>query len=453
MNLSTAIANALYQDKVAQDSTQQVMATADVNKPVFQLSYFPLTINPKNYANPHSNTNPDGDYLTLYAFRQLVDPIPSFSRFYSPSGGSTEMVYGDLIFGASVIPNSDYASRVISSAQRTYSYHELSNLDGIPGTWRPVYATPEDWYETTQPQRFRPIKIDLTNLDTKDAPFIVLGGEDADILYWRLENPRDRKAEVRKIDTKTKLQSLSFKCLEVTLTRPWLNFQFFQLQGWFLQGQPRGFCSTGSTTQNNGVLPLLPTKILIGTEIELTADWAKSDRELLQIAVNNNQPICLGPFSFNPNSWKQPIPNALTATSDKNTISSTTWHVVGWFSSLVPLSPQTEDPSQLSLPAPTPLSPANGTVFNHFPRNTTLQWSSVSGAASYTVEIDYYHACQANKWCSEVGGATRIVHNLTTTNYSFQFIGAQPGRWRVWAKDSSGRESPKSNWMEFRYTQ
>ena len=111
----------------------------------------------------------------------------------------------------------------------------------------------------------------------------------------------------------------------------------------------------------------------------------------------------------------------------------------------VPLLPR-------QLAAPTQLSPPNGSVFSHYPRQTTLKWSAVSGAKSYTVEIDCYHCCQPNKWCADVGQAWKVVPNLTATSYSFQFVGAQPGRWRVWAVDSNGKESPKTGWWEFRYT-
>ncbi|MBW2039980.1 MAG: hypothetical protein JRI46_10405 [Deltaproteobacteria bacterium] len=104
------------------------------------------------------------------------------------------------------------------------------------------------------------------------------------------------------------------------------------------------------------------------------------------------------------------------------------------------------------LSAPRQISPANGAVFTHFPRTTTLRWSAVPGAASYTVEIDCYNCCQANKWCTDVGRTWKVVTNLTTTSYTFDFVGAQPGRWRVWAVGAGGQKGPKTGWWEFRYT-
>jgi hypothetical protein len=36
-------------------------------------------------------------------------------------------------------------------------------------------------------------------------------------------------------------------------------------------------------------------------------------------------------------------------------------------------------------------------------------------------------------------------------SYEFDFVGAQPGRWRVWAIDEAGREGFKSPWRLFVY--
>jgi len=106
----------------------------------------------------------------------------------------------------------------------------------------------------------------------------------------------------------------------------------------------------------------------------------------------------------------------------------------------------------VGLSVPRQISPAKGAVFNHYPRRTTLRWSPVPGAISYTVEIDCFHCCQTNRWCADVGRTWKLVRNLTTTSYSFEFVGAQPGRWRVWAVGAGGQSSPKSNWWGFRYT-
>jgi hypothetical protein len=77
----------------------------------------------------------------------------------------------------------------------------------------------------------------------------------------------------------------------------------------------------------------------------------------------------------------------------------------------------------------------------------------VVGAFSYGVEIDCYRCCQEDRWCSEVGGPTRIASALKNTSYEFDFVGAQPGRWRVGAMDKPGHTGERSGWWTFTYLQ
>jgi hypothetical protein len=109
-----------------------------------------------------------------------------------------------------------------------------------------------------------------------------------------------------------------------------------------------------------------------------------------------------------------------------------------------------------SLAAPTPVGPPSGSVFSNFPRTTTLSWSAVAGAAQYTLELDL-NTCGEDQstWCSDVQpdsfGNTKIP--VSGTSYTFDFVGAQPGRWRVRAVDPSGEAGETSDWQYFTYTQ
>jgi hypothetical protein len=103
----------------------------------------------------------------------------------------------------------------------------------------------------------------------------------------------------------------------------------------------------------------------------------------------------------------------------------------------------------VSLEAPRNISPSNGAVFHNYPRTTVLKWEEVNGAASYTVEVDYN---TGNEWITNQGKSYIVAPNITSNFYTFDFIGAQGGRWRVWAVDANGHEGPKSGWWIFRYT-
>ena len=64
-------------------------------------------------------------------------------------------------------------------------------------------------------------------------------------------------------------------------------------------------------------------------------------------------------------------------------------------------------------------------------------------AAKYGVEV---HFCSSVIPCSE--GSSLLVwdRDVRGTSYTFNFVGAQPGRWRVWAIDVDESEGPRSEW-------
>ena len=97
-------------------------------------------------------------------------------------------------------------------------------------------------------------------------------------------------------------------------------------------------------------------------------------------------------------------------------------------------------------PPPALVSPANGTVFNNFPRATTLTWQPVYGATSYVLQI-YYAAGHS---CSDSLTAYP-TYTVTATSYSFTFVGAQAGCWKV-ASVGSGGQGPFSPLWQFDYT-
>jgi hypothetical protein len=117
--------------------------------------------------------------------------------------------------------------------------------------------------------------------------------------------------------------------------------------------------------------------------------------------------------------------------------------------------------SEETLPAPRLLAPDEGAVMNHYPRKTTVKWEPMIGAASYTLEIQFLGGSDsgATEWC-DLGEHLRYFPaagyvppvRINTTSFSFNWIGANMGRWRVWAIDGSGREGIKSEWRRFRFS-
>jgi hypothetical protein len=108
-------------------------------------------------------------------------------------------------------------------------------------------------------------------------------------------------------------------------------------------------------------------------------------------------------------------------------------------------------PPAARLEVPALISPPEGTRFWHRrPRTTQLAWTEVPGAVAYDVFVDCYQCCRTGRWCSDVNGLDSTRHRVEMPTYTFDWYGAQPGRWRVRAvaPDAEGALSP---WWTFDY--
>lgn len=105
--------------------------------------------------------------------------------------------------------------------------------------------------------------------------------------------------------------------------------------------------------------------------------------------------------------------------------------------------------SGILLPAPVLIAPIEGECFSTYPRQTTLTWQPVAGATGYHVDVEY-------GWPGPTGTIWGKAYNsdVQTTSLTFDFVGAQPGRWHVIAVDGTGahQSSQPSDWCNFTYS-
>ena len=106
---------------------------------------------------------------------------------------------------------------------------------------------------------------------------------------------------------------------------------------------------------------------------------------------------------------------------------------------------------KITLPAPTLVSPPNGTQIHDYPRNITLTWSAVPGARKYLVEI---MACSSSnpENCFSHPMLEKNTRESLKTSYSFEFIGMQPGKWRVFPMTADNQMGTPSEWWTFTCT-
>jgi hypothetical protein len=113
--------------------------------------------------------------------------------------------------------------------------------------------------------------------------------------------------------------------------------------------------------------------------------------------------------------------------------------------------------SSLGIEQSGPSLVVNSFNFDIFPRHTTLVWNAVPGAVSYHVVSEFGNGAespscgglpaQCSIWTEQVGGSTTTSGLL----FTFDFVGEQPGRWRVFALNAAGGIIATSPYVYFNY--
>jgi len=94
---------------------------------------------------------------------------------------------------------------------------------------------------------------------------------------------------------------------------------------------------------------------------------------------------------------------------------------------------------------PTLLAPTKDTPLNYYPRLLMLRWRAEPAAAHYVVDVEIQGTATL-EWVLIPNAAREAV---TADSIQIEFIGANPGRWRVTAIDSMGVASRPSEWWGF----
>lgn len=321
MDITKAIANALE----ARDSREVLKrsSSSQNSEYILQLNAHPLTISGSDYSNARSNSNPNGSLTTLYKLRDLVDPVPLFGKSYLPSSASTESVYDNILNGALIFGESSFTMNILSVAKKDFEEDKFANMDGTPGFWRPVYTAPEDW-PTAGIDRYKSMNLDF-NSQQQSSSIKVVPGENQLSL-------NSKTGLLKSLNSKTKINSINLKYMLVELRRPWFNSLLFDSNGWYLDGQNSGFCSSGSDKDNSGAFPLIPTSMLLVKSAEVNCEWSSEDKATIDEFKTKGEEIFLGPFKLGDDS---------TSNDDIQ--------IAGWISEVVPLSPKDNPPKATTI--------------------------------------------------------------------------------------------------------
>jgi hypothetical protein len=92
------------------------------------------------------------------------------------------------------------------------------------------------------------------------------------------------------------------------------------------------------------------------------------------------------------------------------------------------------------------ISPIGGTLFSHYPRIIDVRWQPPAGEYPMKFEVEIGHGVPDGRYFDEIR-----ERDLKSVYYCFSFVGAQPGRLRVRARNSCGI-GPWSDFVNFEFS-
>lgn len=300
------------------------------SKPLIQMAAFPMSLEIEKYINPYSPSSPKGSYISAYSFRDLVNSVPKFSKYYTPGSNTIEKIYGNMLKGVKVPEEFSSISSTFADAKQLFEQSKLAAMDGIPSNWWLANANPNNWASKIQDKAKLPeLIIDMNNLSGSfNNKFSIIDGSNP--VELKIKDKDSKALNRQRLSNKSSLEVIRFKYIWVNITRDWLDTEVFNMSNWYIPGFNRGYYSNGKAAQNNGVLPLIPTSVLIGTDIEITASIGDSDLSVIKTAIEDKHEVSIDVF---------PV-SAVDSSSNKSLLTYNDAFVMAYISELTPLAPK-----------------------------------------------------------------------------------------------------------------
>lgn len=145
----------------------------------------------------------------------------------------------------------------------------------------------------------------------------------------------------KKVSTQTNNLRFSYEYTYVTFRRPWLMFNLLGTQGWNLQNlYPKGKISNGSkSNQDNSLMPLLPTGMVVARNIRISAQWDSSEYDYIKKQTQAGGGFGIGPFRIGGSYAHSSTNETFSSAFAGDSIVTPGVQIIGWVSQVVPFCP------------------------------------------------------------------------------------------------------------------
>ena len=210
----------------------------------------------------------------------------------------------------------------------------------------PSYAT---WLDRSIPwQRISFSSSDLEKR-THNESSSTTAGLGASWGLWSIGGDYSQDESSTHLQSETKNLNIGFDVLRVELDIPWMDASVFQSRAWdWARNAGSTPISTGADYQNGamptGLMPFVPTAILIARNVEMSADWGLDIQDTFNKRSGGGGSIGFGPFRLGGRTNKSESSTYTLAQANANKVTFPNAQVIGYFVQVLPQSPN-RDPS------------------------------------------------------------------------------------------------------------
>jgi hypothetical protein len=236
--------------------------------------------------------------------------------------------------------NDAIAAVIAQSQDRLKPAHWLPSLVQGGDQWLLSYAMPGDWAAGSEGATGFSLRSDYLNTSTDSSFTSMGGGASWGVGLWSVGGSFQSTEGQTNYHMDANSVQISAKLKIVRIMRPWLNTLLFSLNGWWVKGFPVNGISNGTLkAAANLALPLIPTALVVASDVTIKADFSTIDKSHIEKAVSGSARVGWGPFSVGGNYSHSESHDKMTATFDGAAIRIPGFQILAWISTITPPAP------------------------------------------------------------------------------------------------------------------
>lgn len=236
-------------------------------------------------------------------------------------------------------------ARIFATARQNYEQTRRGSLVGNP-PWHVCEAFPANWFAESARENFVTMTFSSKRVRVNENSRFtsVGGGGGVSFGLWSVGASASHESQRHDISTETSDMTISFKLGRVDIRRRWLDNRLTSLNGWSTAGRPPGSYSNGDSNVNPGVFSLLPTAMLVVSDVKISANWGSSDMHFASQATSASANVGFAFWQASGSYKNTSSTRTFKSDFDGTTLTLPGINIMGWQSSVVHFSPPVGGP-------------------------------------------------------------------------------------------------------------